>query len=150
MLTDLFDTPVLPGLAVASDVVTEDEERSLIAAIDATELEPFRFQGWTGKRLTSSFGWHYDFETSQVVARADPIPDWLLPIRDRVAAFAKLEARSAHPGTVDPLRSWRRYWLASRPGRSTSMCWASRSAHLLKCASVVAAASATSNGRRYR
>lgn len=90
MLTDLFDTPVLPGLAVASDVVTEDEERSLIAAIDATELEPFRFQGWTGKRLTSSFGWHYDFETSQV-ARADPIPDWLLPIRDRVAAFAKLE-----------------------------------------------------------
>jgi hypothetical protein len=44
MLTDLFDTPVLPGLAVAPDVVTEDEERSLITAIDATELTPFRFQ----------------------------------------------------------------------------------------------------------
>ena len=43
-MTDLFDTPVLPGLAVASDVVTEDEERSLIAAIDATELTHSAFK----------------------------------------------------------------------------------------------------------
>jgi alkylated DNA repair dioxygenase AlkB len=89
MIPDLFDHPILPGLGVASDVVTEIEERSLIAAIDATELSPFRFQRWTGKRLTSSYGWHYDFETSRV-ARAEPIPDWLLPIRERVAMFAGL------------------------------------------------------------
>lgn len=89
-MLDLFDTPLLPGLATAGDLVTINEERDLVAAIDACELTPFRFQGWEGKRLTTSFGFNYDFET-QRVARADPIPDWLLPIRSRMAAFAGLD-----------------------------------------------------------
>jgi alkylated DNA repair protein (DNA oxidative demethylase) len=88
-MLDLFDAPLLPGLSSSLDLVTEAEERSLINAIDAAELTPFRFQGWTGKRLTRSFGWHYDFENGQV-ARADPIPDWLLPIRARMAGLAGL------------------------------------------------------------
>jgi len=58
----------------------------LTAAIDASALTPFRFQGWTGKRLTTSFGWHYDFDNARV-AQADPFPDWLLAIRARAAAF---------------------------------------------------------------
>jgi alkylated DNA repair dioxygenase AlkB len=90
---DLFDAPVLPGLASRTDMVDETEERALVAAIDATDLTPFRFQGWTGRRLTSSFGFSYDFET-QRAATADPIPDWLLPIRDRMAAFAGIDAGS--------------------------------------------------------
>lgn len=89
-MLDLFDAPILPGLSTRSDIVTEAEEAGLIAAIDATDLAPFRFQGWTGKRLTASFGFHYDFET-QAVARAAPIPDWLLPIRTRMAAFAGID-----------------------------------------------------------
>ena len=89
-MLDLFDTPLLPGLSSTPDLVTQAEERSLIAAIDATDLAPFRFQGWTGKRLTSSFGWHYDFDNGQV-ARAAPIPAWLLPIRERMARFADLD-----------------------------------------------------------
>ncbi len=89
-MLDLFDTPLLPGMSSSPDLVSEEEERSLISAIDATDLTPFRFQGWTGKRLTSSFGWHYDFESSQV-ARADPIPAWLLPVRARMASFAGLD-----------------------------------------------------------
>lgn len=90
-MLDLFDAPVLPGLASRPELVDEAEERALVAAIDATDLTPFRFQGWTGRRLTSSFGFSYDFET-QRAARADPIPDWLMPIRDRMAAFAGIDA----------------------------------------------------------
>jgi alkylated DNA repair dioxygenase AlkB len=90
---DLFGAPVLSGLASRPDLIDEAEERALVAAIDATELAPFRFQGWTGRRLTSSFGFSYDFET-QRAARADPIPGWLLPIRDRMAAFAGIDAGS--------------------------------------------------------
>jgi alkylated DNA repair dioxygenase AlkB len=90
---DLFDVPVLPGLASRLDMVNEAEERALITAIDATDLTPFRFQGWMGRRLTSSFGFSYDFET-QRAARADPIPAWLLPIRDRMAAFVGIDAGS--------------------------------------------------------
>ena len=88
MIGDLFG-PDLPGLAVASDLVTEAEEQALISAIDAAPLEPFRFQGWTGKRLTASYGWRYDFEDSRF-AEAEPLPGWLLSVRDRAAAFANL------------------------------------------------------------
>lgn len=55
MMLDLFDTPLLPGLATRAALITPDEERMLIDRIDATDLEPFRFQGWTGKRLTISW-----------------------------------------------------------------------------------------------
>lgn len=91
MTLDLFDTPVLPGLATRADLIDAGEERLLIERIDATDLEPFRFQGWTGKRLTTSFGWSYDFEVGQP-REAAPIPDWLGPFRDRAAAFAGLGA----------------------------------------------------------
>jgi DNA oxidative demethylase len=89
MMLDLFDAPLLAGLSEAVDLISLEEEQSLILRIDAENLEPFRFQGWTGKRLTASFGWHYDFETGRV-GRADPIPDWLLPIREKAAGFARL------------------------------------------------------------
>lgn len=88
---DLFGTALLPGLATASEIVSLEEEATLISGIDDTPLSPFRFQGWEGKRLTQSSGWHYDF-TSGRVARAEPIPDWLLPLRRRMAAFAGLAA----------------------------------------------------------
>ncbi len=86
---DLFGTPILPGLAYRDALVGRDEEATLIAQIDEQQLAPFQFQGWLGKRLTRSFGWHYDFDTSRF-GETDPLPDWLLPIRQRAAAFATL------------------------------------------------------------
>lgn len=90
MTLNLFDAPVLPGLSAQADLIDAHEERMLIDRIDATDLTPFQFQGWTGKRLTSSFGWSYDFEAGRPAA-APPIPDWLRPFRDRAAGFADLD-----------------------------------------------------------
>lgn len=89
-MPDLFGTPIIPGLGTAADLVTHAEEHKLIAAIDECQLAPFRFQGWEGKRLTTSFGFNYDFDTHRV-ARAAPIPGWLMPIRSKMAAFAGLD-----------------------------------------------------------
>ncbi len=86
---DLFGTPHLPGLDYRDGLIDRNEEAALIARIDEQHLEPFQFQGWLGKRLTRSFGWHYDFDTSRF-GETDPLPDWLLPIRQRAATFAKL------------------------------------------------------------
>jgi len=86
---DLFATPVLPGLSYQDAFVTPEEEAALITHIDAQPLAPFRFQRWLGKRLTTSFGWHYDFENGDF-GRTAPIPDWLLPVKRRAAAFAGL------------------------------------------------------------
>lgn len=86
-MSGLFDEPLIPGLEYRADFVTAAEERGLIAHLSAEDLSPFRFQGWTGKRLTRTYGWRYDFEDSSF-APAEPLPDWLWPFRDRAAAFA--------------------------------------------------------------
>ena len=93
LFPDLFEPPKIPGLSYRDDLLSRDEELSLIAGINATRLEPFRFQGWLGKRLTSSFGWRYDFDDARF-GPTDPMPDWLLPTRGRAAAFAGLEPAS--------------------------------------------------------
>ncbi|WP_340313981.1 alpha-ketoglutarate-dependent dioxygenase AlkB [Rhizorhabdus argentea] len=91
MTGDLFGVQLLPGLGYREEIVTPAEEAVLIAAIDQVELSPFRFHGWLGKRLTASFGWRYDFDDASF-APTEPIPAWLLPLRERAAAFAGLAA----------------------------------------------------------
>jgi alkylated DNA repair protein (DNA oxidative demethylase) len=86
---DLFGAQTLPGLTTGADIITPAEEAELVARIDAEGLSPFRFQGWTGKRLTRSFGWSYDFDTGRF-APTDAIPEWLRPLQARAAAFAGL------------------------------------------------------------
>ena len=81
---------VIPGLALAEEFVAPAEEASLIARIDAAPLQPFRFHQWEGKRLTASYGWAYDFAAGRMNP-APALPDWLLPLRQRAAAFAGLE-----------------------------------------------------------
>ena len=88
--TDLFGPCLLPGLSAQCEFLTAAEEDILIARIEAAELTPFRFQQWEGKRLTRSYGWHYDFE-SGAFSRTEPLPKWLLPIADRAAKFANIE-----------------------------------------------------------
>jgi alkylated DNA repair dioxygenase AlkB len=90
MMLDLFGEPVLQGLGTRQELIDAAEERMLIERIDATGPTPFRFQGWTGKRLTTSFGWSYDFDVGRQV-EAPPIPTWLQPVRERAATFADLD-----------------------------------------------------------
>lgn len=91
--SDLFDTPILPGLRLGLDFVSLEEAALLAEQIDGVGLSPFRFQQWTGKRLTRSYGWNYDFEHGRLEP-ADPIPDWLQPLKNRTAAFAGLQAEN--------------------------------------------------------
>jgi alkylated DNA repair dioxygenase AlkB len=49
-----------------------------------------KFQGFTGKRRVVSFGWRYDFNGGGL-EKTTPIPEFLLPLRSRAAAFAALE-----------------------------------------------------------
>jgi DNA oxidative demethylase len=85
----LFHATPIAGLSQRDAIVTAAEERELIASIDAVELSPFRFHQWRGKRLTAAFGWHYDFDSAALSA-AEPMPDWLLPVRERAAQLSGL------------------------------------------------------------
>jgi len=87
--SELFDRPGPAGLAQGKAIVAPSEERTLIGCIDEVELSPFRFQGWLGKRLTASYGWRYDLDTGRF-GPTNPIPEWLLPLRQKAARFAGL------------------------------------------------------------
>jgi alkylated DNA repair dioxygenase AlkB len=70
-------------------VVTEQEERALVEQIARLPLTAFDFHGYTARRRTISFGWHYDF-TGRALEPAEAIPEWLLPLRSAAARFAGL------------------------------------------------------------
>lgn len=89
---DLFGRSTTPSLRYRDDFVTSVQAAELIEAMNRIDLTPFRFQGWLGKRLTASFGWHYDFDTGRMTATT-AFPDWLLPLRDRAADFIGLQAQ---------------------------------------------------------
>jgi alkylated DNA repair dioxygenase AlkB len=84
---DAADGPA--GLRYRPDFLTANEETELAERIGALPFRPFEFQGFLGKRETVSFGWSYRFDGSGL-SEAAPIPDWLLPVRARAAAFAGL------------------------------------------------------------
>jgi DNA oxidative demethylase len=83
----LFELPAMAGLKLADALIDEGEEAALLARLQALDLAPFRFQGWEGKRRTQSFGWRYDFDDASFQP-TDPLPDWLLPLREKAAGFA--------------------------------------------------------------
>jgi alkylated DNA repair dioxygenase AlkB len=86
----LFDAPLVPGLVYREEFIDRNQETALVAAIERTDLSPFKFQGWTGKRLTRTFGWRYDFD-DRSFAPVDPIPDWLRPLRAKAAKLANVD-----------------------------------------------------------
>jgi alkylated DNA repair dioxygenase AlkB len=94
MQTDLFTsaTTALPdGFAYRDALITADEERALAQRVAELPLKPFEFHGYLGNRRVVSFGWRYDYARRAVQASA-PIPDFLLPLRERAAAFAGVDA----------------------------------------------------------
>lgn len=91
MNAQLFDLPPPgpPGFAYQPDLVAADEEAALAARLADLPFEPFQFRGYEGRRRVVSYGWRYDFNGPGLVA-AEPMPSWLLPLRDRAAALARL------------------------------------------------------------
>lgn len=86
----LFDAPLIAGLSYEENVIGEAEEQALFDHLVAADLSPFRFHGWLGNRKTQTFGWRYDFEDTSF-APAEPIPEWLAPLRRKAAELADLE-----------------------------------------------------------
>lgn len=79
-------SPAPEGLRYATDFVSPAIERNLMTRIAQLPLQPFQFGQYEGKRRVASFGFRYDY-TSRRLQDADPIPEWLAPLIERVAAF---------------------------------------------------------------
>jgi alkylated DNA repair protein (DNA oxidative demethylase) len=92
---DLFAAPsTLPeGLVYRPEFISAEEEQDLARRIAELPLKPFEFHGFQGNRRTVSFGFQYMFDGSGL-RKAEDIPDFLQPVRDRAAGLAGVAADS--------------------------------------------------------
>jgi alkylated DNA repair dioxygenase AlkB len=95
------------GFQYQPELLTEDEERELIDRFQDLPFKEFEFHGFLGKRRVVSFGWKYDFGAG-TFRESEPIPEFIVRIREKAAAFAGIEPKAiAHvlvteysPGTA--------------------------------------------------
>lgn len=91
------------GFHYQAEILSPDEERTLVERLGELPLKEFLFHGYVGKRRVLSFGWTYDFATRSLHP-AEAMPDFLLGLRERAAAFADLPAENLRQALVTEYR----------------------------------------------
>ena len=88
---DLFGVASLwpAGLVYMPDFIGADEERRLLLAIGDVPMHDAQYYAYTAKRRVASFGASYDFESRQLHDAA-PVPEFLIPLRRRLAEVASV------------------------------------------------------------
>jgi alkylated DNA repair dioxygenase AlkB len=85
--TELFASELPEGFAYQEDFVSAKAESQLLTAIDRLPFEEIRMHGVVAKRRAAHFGVSYEYGTGRV-AEGTALPEFLEPLRQRVAAFA--------------------------------------------------------------
>ena len=76
------------GLVYEAELLTPAEELAVLDETDRTDFEEIRMHGVVAKRTARHFGLGYDYERRGVLEHGEPLPDWLLPVRDAAARLA--------------------------------------------------------------
>src|SRR3954468_6912138 len=79
------------GLVHREGFLDASTERDLLAGIASLDLREARYKEYTAHRRVASFGAGYDFDANELVP-APHIAPFLLPLREKVAAWAGIEA----------------------------------------------------------
>jgi alkylated DNA repair dioxygenase AlkB len=79
------------GLVHRPDFLTREDEAELLAVVATLPFERSRYREYTANRRTVSYGASYDFTTNRPLP-APTVPCWLLPLRERVAAWTGIAA----------------------------------------------------------
>jgi alkylated DNA repair dioxygenase AlkB len=82
----LFEAEVPDGFHYRPDFVSAEEERALAEAIAGVEFATFEMRGVAARRRVAFFGASYDAGG----AARPPIPWFLMPLRERLAAWARV------------------------------------------------------------
>ena len=84
----LFPPDLPSGFHYRDDFVSVAEESSLVQAINTVEFSTFEMRGVVARRRVAFFGRSYD----AVPGPEQPIPEFLFFLRDRLAAWAKVDS----------------------------------------------------------
>ncbi|HWQ53483.1 MAG TPA: alpha-ketoglutarate-dependent dioxygenase AlkB [Bryobacteraceae bacterium] len=80
--------PLPGGFEYRTEFLSSEEERALVAEIARLPFEEIRMYGVTAKRRVVHTGWLYGFQTWKVTP-GPPIPEFLLPVRERLAEMVE-------------------------------------------------------------
>jgi alkylated DNA repair dioxygenase AlkB len=86
----LFDPDLPPGFRYEPEFITGEEEASLVAEIGRLSFSTFEMRGVVARRRVAFFGRSYDAGGTDVL----PLPSFLMPVRDRAAQWAGVEAEA--------------------------------------------------------
>jgi alkylated DNA repair dioxygenase AlkB len=75
------------GLEFAADFLSVEDEVGLLQRITQLPLAQAQYKEWQAHRRVVSFGGSYDFSANELRS-APPIPEFLAPLRSRLAAWA--------------------------------------------------------------
>lgn len=95
----LFDLPVTPrrpmpdGFRYQPDLITPNEERALVRQFEGLDFKPYEHLGYLGNRRVAAFGWRRGADGA-MVETGEGVPDFLMPLLTKVAAFTGLSAES--------------------------------------------------------
>jgi alkylated DNA repair dioxygenase AlkB len=83
-------TARLEGLVYEPNILTEEEQRTLLAKIAALDFDEIRMHGQAARRTAKHYGIAYDYDNPAASKPGEPLPGWLQPVRARVAELAKV------------------------------------------------------------
>jgi DNA oxidative demethylase len=75
------------GLVYEPELLSVDEEAGLLERLESLRFDPIVLHGRAARRTGRHFGLGYDYG-SRTPQPGEPVPDWLLPLRERAAALA--------------------------------------------------------------
>jgi alkylated DNA repair dioxygenase AlkB len=84
----LFDVDLPDGFRYQDDFIDAQEEAALADAIAGVTFAAFEMRGVVARRRVAFFGRSYDAGG----AVTPPLPAFLMPVRDRIAAWAQVDA----------------------------------------------------------
>jgi alkylated DNA repair protein (DNA oxidative demethylase) len=79
------------GFRYVPDVIDGSEEQELASRLSRIEFSAVAMRGQIARRRTAHFGWLYGYESWRITP-GPPIPEFVLPLRERVAALAAVDA----------------------------------------------------------
>jgi alkylated DNA repair dioxygenase AlkB len=81
------------GFLYYPEVLTPKEESALVEHVETIELSAVEMRGQVARRRTAHFGWVYGYESWRITP-GPPLPDFLLPLRERVGELAGVAGAS--------------------------------------------------------
>jgi alkylated DNA repair dioxygenase AlkB len=89
LFTDADAAVSMEGLRYQADFLSGDEEAGLLDIVRSLPLRAARYKEYTARRRVVSFGGAFDYDDN-VLRPGEPLDEWLMPLRDRVAAWLDL------------------------------------------------------------